>query len=245
MGGLYLAIGRCEINARAPSRKSEGPAGTAMLGLQSIDIPGKGGKDMRIPIVAAGLLVALLAVPAFAQAPQGTPQNVRGKIVNLSGQSLSVKTREGQTVTVALAPGASVLALARKKLSDIKSGDFIASTSMRGKDGKLHAVEIHFLPPNVPELQIPYDLRQGSVMTNSHVSGIAKVTGGTDLAVTYKGTSTDIIVDSKTSIVGPVPAAMDDLKPGKAVFLRAVKAADGSLSANNVTVEKPGVKPPM
>jgi hypothetical protein len=38
---------------------------------------------------------------------------------------------------------------------------------------------------------------------------------------------------------------MTDVKPGKAVFVRAIKAADGSLSSNGVTVEKNGVKPPM
>ncbi len=52
------------------------------------------------------------------------------------------------------------------------------------------------------------------------------------------GTTTDIIVDKKTAIVGPGDGAMSDSKPGKAVFLRANKGADGSLSANNVTVEK-------
>ena len=31
---------------------------------------------------------------------------------------------------------------------------------------------------------------------------------------------------------------MSDLKPGKSVFVRAVKGADGMLSANNVTVEE-------
>jgi hypothetical protein len=116
---------------------------------------------------------------------------------------------------------------------------------MKGKDGKLHAVEIHFLPPAVPELQAPWDLREGSVMTNAHVSGIAKIKGGTDIALTYKGNSTDVVVGPKTVIVGPADAAMSDLKPGKAVFVRAVKGADGMLSANNVTVEKNGIKPPM
>jgi hypothetical protein len=46
-------------------------------------------------------------------------------------------------------------------------------------------------------------------------------------------------------IVGPADAAMSDLKPGKAVFIRATKGADGSYTANNATVEKNGVKPPM
>jgi hypothetical protein len=203
---------------------------------------------MRRILLAAGLSVALIA-PALAQAPggppQGTPLNVRGKIVKLSGQTLTVKTREGKTVTIALAANAPVRYLVRKKLSDIHDGDYIASTSIHGKDGKLHALEVHFLPAAVPELQVPYDLRQDSVMTNAHVSGIAKVKGATDISLTYKGTPTDIVVDSKTVVVAPADGDMGDLKPGKAVMLRTTKAADGSLSANNVTVEKNGVKPPM
>ncbi|HEY3918792.1 MAG TPA: DUF5666 domain-containing protein [Stellaceae bacterium] len=203
---------------------------------------------MRTKPLLVGLLLTALSLPAFAQAPAGGPPptaNVRGTIVKLDGQTLTVKTREGQTVNVALAPNAQVRALKREKLSDIKNGDFIASTSMHGKDGKLHAVEIHTLPPAAPELQIPYDLAQGSVMTNAHVSGIAKAKNGNVISVTYKGNSTDIVVDKSTKIVAPTDASMSDLKPHRAVFIRATKAPDGSLSANNVTVEKNGIKPPM
>jgi hypothetical protein len=200
---------------------------------------------MRSQLIIVTALAALLAAPVFAQAPQGTPTNVRGKIVKVDGQNLTVKTREGPTVTVALAPNTGVRALEKKKLSDIKNGDYIASTSVPGKDGKLHALEVHFLPPAAPELQIPYDLQQGSVMTNAHVNGTVKGKSGSTLAMTYKGTPAEIVVDSKTKIVGPADASMADLKPTKAVFIRANKAADGTLSANNVTVEKNGVKPPM
>jgi hypothetical protein len=204
---------------------------------------------MRSKLLAAALAtavgVAIAVMPAFAQAPPGPPVNVRGKIVKLDGQTLSVREKTGKTVMVTLAPNTAVHALARKKLSDIKDGDYIASTSMRGKDGKLHAIEVHFLPPAVPELQTPWDLRRGSVMTNAHVTGIVKVMDGDDIALAYKGQTTDVVVGPKTTIVGPAPATMADLKPGKAVFLRAFKSHDGALMANNATVEKHGVKPPM
>jgi len=204
---------------------------------------------MRTKSLLVVLLLATLSLPAFAQAPQGgprpTPANLRGTVVKLDGQTLIMKTREGQTVSVALAPNTSVRALAVKKLGDIKDGDFIASTSMTGKDGKQHAVEVHMLPPQAPELQIPYDYKPGSLMTNAHVQGIAKSSSGNVVTVTYKGKSTDLVVDLKTIITGPAPAAMSDLTPGKAVFIRAAKAPDGGYSANNVTVEKNGVKPPM
>lgn len=196
------------------------------------------------PFVIAALTMAV-ALPALAQAPQGTPVNVRGTVAKLSGQSLTVKERDGKTVTVALAPNSRVSALARKKLSDIKAGDNVASTSVPGKDGKLHALEIHFLPPFVPEGQFPYDLRPGSIMTNAHVAGVATAKNGGTLTVNVKGKPVEVAVDSKTKIVGSVDAAMSDLKPGKAVFLRATKAADGTITANNVTVEKNGIKPPM
>jgi hypothetical protein len=77
------------------------------------------------------------------------------------------------------------------------------------------------------------------------VSGIVKMKSGSDISLTYKGTPTDVVIDRKTVIVAPADAAMSDLKPGKAVFVRAIKGADGNLSANNVTVEKNGNKPPM
>src|SRR6185437_2964904 len=115
------------------------------------------------------------------------------------------------------APETNLLAPVRKKLSDIHDGDYIASTSMPGKDGKLHALEVHFLQASTPEMQVPWDLRKDSVMTNAHVTGIAKVKGGTDIALTYKGSSTDIVVGPKTVVVGLTKAAMSDLKPGKAI----------------------------
>lgn len=206
-------------------------------------------KSFLVALMMAALAVPAFAPSGFAQAPGGggppPATNIRGKVVKLDGQNLTVKTREGQTVKVALAPNTQVRALAKKKLSDIKSGDYIASTSVKAKDGKLHALEVHYLPPQAPELQTAYDLKPDSVMTNAHVNGIAKAKNGTDLTLTYKGQTTDIVVDRKTVIVGPADASMSDLKPGKAVFIRATKGADGSLSANNATVEKNGVKPPM
>ncbi|HUK60204.1 MAG TPA: hypothetical protein VLV50_13320 [Stellaceae bacterium] len=205
---------------------------------------------MRSLIFAAGFAASVAALPALAQAPaggpQGTPMNVRGTITKLSGQTLTLKGRDGVAVNIMLAQDVAVRSYVRKKLSDIHDGDYIASTSMKGKDGKLHAIEVHFIPAAAPELQTPWDLRKDSVMTNAHVSGMAKVSGGTDVMLTYKGNATDIVIDPKTVIVGPGQATMADLKPGKAVFIfRATKGADGMVTASNVSVEKNGVKPPM
>jgi hypothetical protein len=207
---------------------------------------------MRTKSFLVALMLTALALPAFAQAPAGAPaggpppsSNVRGKIVKLDGKNLTVKTREGQTVNVTLTADAGVRTMKKTKLSDIKQGDYLSILTMPGKDGKQHAVEIHGLPARAPEAQFAYDYAPGSMMTNAHVQGIAKAKSGNVLTVTQKGTSNEVIIDSKTVISTGVDGAMGDLKPGKAVFIRATKAADGSLSANNVTVEKAGVKPVM
>jgi cold shock CspA family protein len=207
---------------------------------------------MRTKSFLVALMMAALAMPAFAQAPAGAPggapppaTNVRGKIVKLDGKNVTVKTREGQTVNVALTADAGVRYMKKSKLSDIKQGDYLSILTVQGKDGKPHAVDIHGLPARAPENQIPFDYAPGSMMTNAHVQGIAKAKNGNVLTVTQKGTSSDVIIDRKTVIDAGVEGAMTDLKPGKAVFIRANKGADGSLTANNITVEKNGFKPVM
>ncbi|HLI20337.1 MAG TPA: hypothetical protein VKV32_04420 [Stellaceae bacterium] len=209
---------------------------------------------MRSKLFTVIAVLAAFAMPAFAQAPQAqAPQpqrvNVRGTIVKLEGQNLVLKAQNGSSVTVALAPNYAVRALVKKKLSDIKPGDFVGTTSVPGKDGKLHAVEVHFFPANLnlPETQSPWDLAPGATMTNAHVDGVAKAAGGGVLSINYKGSVAKVIVDKKTQIVGPAPtpASAADLKPGRAVFILATKAPDGALTTANVTVEKNGVKPPM
>ncbi len=200
----------------------------------------------------AAAVFAALALPALAQAPaapQGTRVSVRGTVAKLDGQTLTVKSRDGQMLAIVLAPNYAVRSLVRKKLADIHAGDFVGTTSVPGKDGKLHAVEVHFFPPNlqIPDRQSAWDLEPGSMMTNAHVTGIAKAAHGQVLSVDYKNGTAAFIVDAKTAIVAPAPApgSAADLKRGKAIYIMANKGADGVLAAASVTVEKNGVKPPM
>ena len=205
---------------------------------------------MRTKSFLVALLMTALTIPAFAQAPAGgaappPATNVRGKIVKVDGHNVTVKTREGQTVNVALTPDAGVRYMKKSKLSDIKQGDYLSILSMEGKDGKQHALDIHGIPPRAPEASFPFDYAPKSMMTNAHVQGVVKAKNGNVLTVTQKGQTNEFIIDSKTMIDTGVDGTMSDLKPGRAVFLRANKGADGGLSANNVTVEKNGLKPVM
>ena len=130
-----------------------------------------------------GALGALAILPALAQTPEGPPARIRGTVDRLEGQTLIVRTSAGQSVPVTMAPDFAVSGVVRRSLSDIKAGDYIASTSVRGADGKLRALEVHFLPPGANEGQFAWDLAPDSLMTNATVAGVAAAPQGQVLKV--------------------------------------------------------------
>jgi hypothetical protein len=206
---------------------------------------------MRSKLFLAAVFVAALVLPAAAQnPPDTTPTRIRGTVDKLDGQTLLIKSRDGQSLSVALAPNFTVLGVVTKSVADIKLGDYVASTSVKGADGKLKAIEVHIFPENmrgVAEGQFPWDLVPDSVMTNATVAQIISAPLGQVVKVTYKGGGeAEVTVPPGIPIVGYVPADIGLLKPGAAIFMVAQKKKDdGSLSAARVTAEKDGVKPPM
>ena len=193
--------------------------------------------------------LVLLACPALAQAPRGTPTRIRGTVIRLDGHMLLVHSREGENLSITLAPDFTVSAVVKKQLSDIRNGDFVASTSVRGADGRLRAVEVHILPNTlrgvVREGQFPWGLVPHDLMTNATLAGITTAPQGRVLHVTWKGGSAEIAVPPGAPIVGFAPGDASLLKPGAAVFVGALKKPDGTLFAARVTAEKNGVKPPL
>ena len=194
-------------------------------------------------------LFAVAAFPALAQAPQGVPTRIRGIVIKLAGHSLEVASRDGARLTIALTPKFAVLGVAKRRLADLKPHDFVGVTSLTGKDGRQHAVEVHILPKTlrgvVPEGQLPWDLMPHALMTNATVARVTAAPKGHVLHVTFKDKAADLVVGPKTIIVGYVPGDPTLLKPGAAIFMVAFKQPDGSLKAARITAEKNGVKPPL
>src|SRR6516225_2967725 len=204
---------------------------------------------MTTKALFAGALITLMALPAAAQnTPEGTPTRIRGTVEKLDGQILAVKSRDGQQLTIALAPNFTVSAVVKKSLADIKAGDYVGAAWTKGTDGKLHAIEVLIFPEalrGAGEGERPWDLTPDSLMTNATVSGISGAPQGQTLKVTYKGGESEIVVAPNTPIVTFAPGDASLLKPGAAIITAASKQADGSLTASRVTAEKDGVKPPM
>ena len=83
--------------------------------------------------IAIAALIVLVVWPALAQTPPaGTPTRIRGTVDKLDGQNLMVKSRDGQTLTIELAANVAVITLVKKSVADIKAGDYVASTGVKG-----------------------------------------------------------------------------------------------------------------
>ena len=199
--------------------------------------------------IAIAALIALAVGPTLAQTPPaGTPTRIRGTVDKLDGQNLMVKSRDGQTLTIELAANVAVITLVKKSIADIKAGDYVASTGVKGTDGKIHAIEVRIFPEaarGTGEGQYPWDLMPDSIMTNATVGKVDQAPQGPVLHVTFKGTESEYTVGPDVPVLANGPGDISLLKPGVAVFVIALKHEDGKLTSARLYAEKDGIKPPM
>ena len=199
--------------------------------------------------IAIAALIALAVGPALAQTPPaGTPTRIRGTVDKLDGQNLMVKSRDDQALTIELAANVAVITLIKKSVADIKAGDYVASTGVKGTDGKIHAVEVRIFPETARgtgEGQFPWDLMPDSIMTNATVGKVDQAPQGPVLHVTFKGTESEYTVGPDVPVLANGPGDISLLKPGAAVFVIALKHEDGKLTSARLYAEKDGIKPPM
>ena len=190
---------------------------------------------------------AILASPVHAEDKKAEQVHVRGSIVSYSASTLKVKTREGETVDVALADGWKVSSVANAKVTDIKPGDFVGIASLPQEGGGDGALEVLIFPPALKgagEGSYDWDLKPNSSMTNATVADAVKGVDGRTVIVSYHGKEKKISIPDGTPVVTFAPATKEDLVPGAVVFVPAEKAATGTI-AHQVLVGKNGVVPPM
>jgi len=123
---------------------------------------------------------------ALAQNP---PVRIRGEIEKVDGNTLTVKERSGEQVTIKMARAGARngvrQSLARRHQAEL----ILGVTAMPQPDGSQKAVAIHiFLEGSAApaEGHRPWDLRPGSTMTNAAVETTAGSVDGQCLTVKYK-----------------------------------------------------------
>src|SRR5262245_40583757 len=99
----------------------------------------------RRALGAAGLalMVSASAAMSVAWAQQAPPVRVRGTIEKVDGNTLTVKSRSGESLTVKLAEPPRISAMVKASLDDIKEGSFVGVSAMPQPDGTQKSYAVH------------------------------------------------------------------------------------------------------
>ena len=222
----------------------------------------------RLPTCAA---FALLALTTAASA-EPTLQRVRGTVDSVGAGSVTIKTNDGKSTAVTLAPDTKFASVVKSSLDAVTTGVFIG-TATKGTNPPT-ALEVVVFPESMRgtaeghyDWDTITDTTEGgkpvksamtngtiktatkpvtrSAMTNGTVKSGASADGAKKLTVTFDGDkSLDIAVPPSAPIVAFEPGDQSVLKPGAKIF--AVAAVNGDkLDGKLVAVGKDGVTPPM
>ena len=197
----------------------------------------------------AALVLALFA--SFSAAPvsaQTAPQTVRvrGDIVSVMPQSLTVRERSGELIELALTDKTALAEVYPITLADIKPGSFIGTAAMPQADGSQRAIAVTVFPEEargLAEGHRPFDLRPQSTMTNATVADVVGTGEGRRLQVRYQGGEKTIEVPADAPIVSFRSGDRSLLQAGASVSVIAV-LVDGRPTATRVNAGKNGFRLP-
>jgi hypothetical protein len=206
-------------------------------------------------VIAVGVLALGAASPAGAE--EQKPYRVRGSLEAVSDQALTVKTREGETLEVALKDDSRVLVVRPASLDQIKKGDYVGLTSIDA-GGKRVAIEAHIFAEDLrgaSEGHGPWDLiKEPNTMTNATVAEVEAVGDQRELKVSYKQGQGDQKTEGSQTIYVPDDLSVVRLEKapdrsvlvaGKDAFVVVKDEAGGSHTALAVIVGADGASPPM
>ncbi len=194
-------------------------------------------------LALAGAIVAATCAAATAQTLR-----VRGTIEKADGNVLTLKSSDGAELKLTLTDNATIVAVVKASMADIKEGTFLGSAAMPQPDGSQQALEVHIFPEQMRgtgEGHRPYAPVANSTMTNGSASGatVAGVDGST-MMVKYKDGEKKIVVPPGTPVVRYEIGGRGDLKAGaRFTVLAATKKPDGTLEASRINVGRDGVVP--
>lgn len=196
-----------------------------------------------IQLVLAGSIIAASCATAAAQTLR-----MRGTIEKTDGNVLSLKSNDGAEFKLTLTQNATIVAVVKASMADIKEGTFLGSAAMPQPDGSQRALEVHIFPEQMRgtgEGHRPYAPVPNSTMTNGSASGatVAGVDGST-IVLKYKDGEKKIVVPPDVPIVRYEIGGKSDLKSGaRFTVLAATRRPDGTLEAGRINVGRDGLVP--
>ena len=203
-------------------------------------------------LAAIAVATSLTVSAAFAQRQQEPTQRLSGTIERVMGNFIFAIGRDGSTITIKLADNATVTAVLKATVADIKPGDYIGSGAVPQADGSQKAVEVHIFARPQADGGHHYAGWYGApngTMTNGFVQpvvvGVARAEGGDQsFVVKYPEGEKTIVVPASAHIARYIVGSKDDLKPGAPFRIQsAAKQSDGTYTATSISVGKDGGRP--
>ena len=187
---------------------------------------------MKARFVALLLCCLPMIAPSFGQ----SPVRVRGAIASVDGDAFSVRTSDDKSVRARLTDKSEIVVTRPIKITEIKTGDFLAVTSAKGSDGTLTAYEVRRFPKPSNPGHRPFDGGKDQTMTNATVSVMVEAAKGREVTLVYEGGSQKIIVPENAAISMLVEGDRTHIKPGSTVNMTAVPGEQGILNALRIQV---------
>lgn len=217
---------------------------------------------MLSQLTRRGIITALavILVVAFAGTADAQPGGKKGKgkggpAIILKGQvtsfengALTLKSNQGDTITVTVPERVRVFSLAKISFADVKQGDFIASAGIRQKDGTLQAMELRVFPEQMRgrgEGHRPFRGGPENTMTNATVDAVVGGVSGRTIKVKYKGGEKIITVPEDIDVMRMNPGGKKFLKPGANALVFTRKGKDGKLNVFRLLVGENGFAPKL
>jgi hypothetical protein len=230
---------RCPDSLRSLSRPPDPRAWAALLLAVALGLSG--------PVASAGSAAPAPRAAQAAGTPAERPVTLRGTIAALDGSVLRVTTAAG-VEAVTLIPPLVVTGATRASLGDIGPGTFLGTAARAQPDGTFRALEVHIFAESMRgsgEGHRPMEA-PGTTMTNASVDALVQQTDGPLLTLKHKDGVTQVLVPPEAPIVRFDPGDPSLLVPGASVVVfRAVRTADGTLTASRLTVGVNGTRLPM
>jgi hypothetical protein len=208
-------------------------------------------------------LAAMLAVPGrtqvLTQPAAGEPERFRGQVIQLDAGALTMKTRDGRTLSLALSDATTFFGLAKGVFGEVDLGVYVGSISeklgehiyspiVRDSLSWLHkARELRIIDEKLRGIALghtKWDLTAVSVMTHGWVDDLEERV----ISIKYGPTDaeeTDVEVGRDIPILRMALGDRSLLKAGARIFAGAQKSAGGGYAAAFVFAGRDGVVPPL
>ncbi len=189
--------------------------------------------------ILSALLTSVVLLSAAVQAAPAPGSLTEGTITAVDASSVTVTTRAGSQVRLAINSDTVVIQRRPVRLEDIKRNEFVGVTARRELDGSLTATSINIFPPEfkgrVREAQFVMDT--GNVMTNATVFQNVRRIEGRTLYLRLGDGSAVIAVPNDAPVIRLTVSKVSDLRPGMQVMVRGSAGADGVLIASTITID--------